>query len=145
MQSRIDRLEGLVLGLMGSAGELVSPSDRERLTSDVKRNRPGPDDEDDIGMGSDESPNSGAEGESDGDVEEVRSALGIMRVDRGKSFYRGETHWAALLSEVCSAGLSSPYLPLAHGVWPSKHSYLASLDEVGGSTSRGNEFLSFSS
>jgi len=104
MQARIDRLEGLVLRLMGSGGNHVSPStDRERSestdngTNKSKRY----DDDDDVGMDSihgDEKHRN--EGESDGDVEEVRSALGIMKVDQGKSYYRGGTHWAAILSEV---------------------------------------------
>ena len=34
------------------------------------------------------------------DVEEVRNALGVMKVQGGKSYYRGETHWVAILSEV---------------------------------------------
>lgn len=93
-----------MLGLMGSVGDRVSPSDREGSMSYIKGNRQGSNDEDDVGMGSDGNPNSGAEGESDGDVEEVRSALGIMRMDRGKSFYRGETHWAVILSEVRFVG-----------------------------------------
>ncbi|RPA92007.1 hypothetical protein L873DRAFT_1711756 [Choiromyces venosus 120613-1] len=114
MQSRIDRLEGLVLKLMGSGGNHLSPpTGRERSasaddgTNKVKRcdddddDDGGDDDDDDIGMGSiHEDENRRAEGESDEDVEEVRSALGVMKVDRGRSFYRGETHWAAILSEI---------------------------------------------
>jgi len=103
MQARIDRLEGLVLRLMGSGGNHVSPStDRERSEStDNGTNKSKRYDDDDVGMDSihgDEKHRN--EGESDGDVEEVRSALGIMKVDQGKSYYRGGTHWAAILSEV---------------------------------------------
>ncbi|KAG0131278.1 putative C6 transcription factor [Tuber indicum] len=104
MQSRIDRLEGLVLRLMGSGGNHVSsPPDRETSasTDDGTNKNKCCDDDDDVGMGSahgDEKRR--GEGESDEDVEEVRSALGIMKVDQGKSYYRGETHWAAILSEI---------------------------------------------
>jgi len=112
MQARIDRLEGLVLRLMGSGGNHVSPStDRERsVSTDNGTNKSKRYDDDDVGMGSihgDEKHRN--EGESDGDVEEVRSALGIMKVDQGKSYYRGGTHWAAILSEV-RAGVAHYFL-----------------------------------
>lgn len=116
MQARIDRLEGLVLRLMGSGGNHVSPStDRERsVSTDTGTNKSKRYDDDDVGMGSiHEDEKHRNEGESDGDVEEVRSALGIMKVDQGKSYYRGETHWAAILSEV-RAGVA--YCFLASGV-----------------------------
>ncbi|CUS07695.1 unnamed protein product [Tuber aestivum] len=107
MQSRIDRLEGLVLRLMGSGGNHISPPvDRERSasaddgTNKNKRSDDDDDDDDDVGMGSIHEDERHRGGESDEDVEEVRSALGIMKVDQGKSYYRGETHWAAILSEI---------------------------------------------
>ena len=126
MQSRIDRLEGLVLSLMSGNSNNVSPRARDTL-----RNSP-PDgavftephggdaegDYDAMGYGEQEEQEGDCEGEGheagdeeqeqsagtqslDAEVEEVRNALGIMKVHGGKSFYLGETHWAALLMEVC--------------------------------------------
>lgn len=105
MQSRIDRLEGLVLSLMGSNGSSnSSPRNRERSNSaeDGSRHEPYHDDEEeDIGMSSvHEDDKIEKQGGIEDEVEEVRSALGIMKVEQGKSYYRGETHWAAILSEV---------------------------------------------
>lgn len=105
MQSRIDRLEGLVLSLMGSNGSSdSSPRNRQRSdsTEDGLRSRQYIDDEEeDMGI---ESTHEGSKSQDGGgieeEVEEVRSALGIMKVEQGKSYYRGETHWAAILSEV---------------------------------------------
>lgn len=106
MQSRIDRLEGLVLSLMGSNGSPnSSPRNRERSNSAEDELRHGQfhdDGEEDVGMGSVHGDDKGQEGGGgiEDEVEEVRSALGIMKVEQGKSYYRGETHWAAILSEV---------------------------------------------
>ncbi|RPB17486.1 hypothetical protein P167DRAFT_478686 [Morchella conica CCBAS932] len=105
MQSRIDRLEGLVLSLMGSNGSSdSSPRNRQRSdsTEDELRSRQYIDDEEeDMGI---ESKHEGSKTQDGGgieeEVEEVRSALGIMKVEQGKSYYRGETHWAAILSEI---------------------------------------------
>lgn len=44
------------------------------------------------------------------EVEEVRGVLGIMKVDQGSSYYRGETHWAAILSEVRFPGFLPYFL-----------------------------------
>ncbi|KAK6336416.1 hypothetical protein TWF696_001974 [Orbilia brochopaga] len=38
--------------------------------------------------------------EVDDDVEDVRSQLGFMKVEHGKSMYRGSSHWALVLSEI---------------------------------------------
>jgi hypothetical protein len=104
MQNRIDRLEGLVLSLMTngnqapgaaaaqqvlnsagagsmSSGSLISPNIDESLDE--------MEEEDDI-----------AEDESETD--KVTKSFGVMKVDaeRQKTFYIGEAHWAALLSEI---------------------------------------------
>lgn len=105
MQSRIDRLEGLVLSLMGSNGSPnSSPRNRERSDSTDGEPRNGKyhdDEEEDIGMRSVcEDDKVQENGRIEDEVEEVRGALGIMKMDQGRSYYRGETHWAAILSEV---------------------------------------------
>ncbi|KAL7275270.1 hypothetical protein RUND412_001798 [Rhizina undulata] len=104
MQSRIDRLEGLVLSLMSGNGTAVSPRDRERFTSSERRDlraSKGLEDEDldDMAMRSVHEEAHETD-EVEDDVEEVRGALGVMKVHCGRSFYRGETHWAAILSEI---------------------------------------------
>jgi len=110
MQSRIDRLEGLVLSLM--SGNHQSPRQREGRSSSSQRtsypeSHDGDEEEDDDAMGHDEQDESpsdyqGGQSVEDDDVEEVRNALGIMKVHGGKSFYRGGEYWAAILLEVCS-------------------------------------------
>jgi hypothetical protein len=102
MQSRIDRLEGLVLSLMGSNAQVPGRNRGRSDSAEVSLHRIKTDDDDDQMrsiQGDGDGHPSGAE--SDDEVEEVRSALGIMKVERGESFYRGETHWVTLLSEVC--------------------------------------------
>jgi hypothetical protein len=106
MQSRIDRLEGLVLSLMSGNSNNVSPRNRDARSSSsgaaYSESRDGDAEDDDEAMGEEEHEFDRGAGEKDveEDVEEVRNALGIMKVHGGKSFYRGETHWAAILSEV---------------------------------------------
>lgn len=122
MQSRIDRLEGLVLSLMGSNGSPnSSPRNRERSDSTEDELRNGKyhdDDEEDIGMRSiHEEDKSQENSRVEDEVEEVRNVLGIMKMDQGKSYYRGETHWAAILSEVRSPRFSPPIFP-THGNFP---------------------------
>lgn len=115
MQSRIDRLEGLVLSLMsGNSNNVSSPKSDARssslaapLSRQGSRDGDADADEDDDDMGYDEPDEleAGIQPEPlnvEEDVEEVRNALGFMKVHCGKTFYRGETHWAALLSEVLS-------------------------------------------
>jgi hypothetical protein len=114
MQSRIDRLEGLVLSLMSGNSNNVSAG-RQRTGGSssggavYSESQDGELDEYDESMGYDHDEQDEREdGRRDGpssvedEVEEVRNALGIMKVQGGKTFYRGETHWAALLSEVCA-------------------------------------------
>lgn len=87
---------------MGSNGSTnSSPRNRERSDSAEGHEQYHDDDEEDVGMGSiHEDEKSHENGGIEDEVEEVRSALGIMKVEQGKSYYRGETHWAAILSEV---------------------------------------------
>ncbi|KAI5819312.1 fungal-specific transcription factor domain-containing protein [Pyronema omphalodes] len=113
MQSRIDRLEGLVLSLMSGNSNNVSVG-RQRTGGSssggavYSESQDGELDEYDESMGYDdhdeqyerEGGRRNGPSSVEEEVEEVRNALGIMKVQEGKTFYRGETHWAALLSEV---------------------------------------------
>ncbi|KAI5796538.1 fungal-specific transcription factor domain-containing protein [Geopyxis carbonaria] len=92
MQNRIDRLEGLVLSLMNANG--TSSGDSTGDSSGGKRL-----DSDEGGM-MEEEEEEAEEATVEEEVEDVRNALGFMKVHGGKSYYRGETHWMALLSEI---------------------------------------------
>lgn len=106
MQSRIDRLEGLVLSLMSGNSNNINTSPRNRDTrsssSGAAASYPNSRDSegDDDAMGYDEQDEHEETHTVEEEVEEVRNALGVMKVQEGKSFYRGETHWVAILSEV---------------------------------------------
>ncbi|EPS40914.1 hypothetical protein H072_5207 [Dactylellina haptotyla CBS 200.50] len=102
MQARIDRLEGLVLSLMGSGAPDRRGSKDSKDDGDV---------DDDTGsqMHTEETTSEGTnevehdfniKSEVDDDVEDVRSQLGFMKVEHGKSMYRGSSHWALVLSEI---------------------------------------------
>ncbi|KAI9813740.1 MAG: hypothetical protein M1826_002385 [Phylliscum demangeonii] len=97
MQSRIDRLEGLVLSLMTSgappagpavAGSALATDDGSR-SADIDHD---PAEED--GMAKDE------QGEDESDVDRVTNSLGIMKVEANKSLYFGDSHWATILSDI---------------------------------------------
>lgn len=92
MQTRIDRLEGLVLSLMQSGAAGTENISGERGSSASGS----------LSTITDEDHDHGSEGMmEDGDeVETVSTALGFLKFDGGKSYYRGETHWAAILNEV---------------------------------------------
>ncbi|KIV84956.1 hypothetical protein PV11_00701 [Exophiala sideris] len=105
MQNRIDRLEGLVLSLMTNGAQAVGPAAAQQVlstgTSTVGSGSLGPnlDNElDETNMMDDDDDNQEAESETDG----VTKSFGILKVDaeRQKTFYVGEAHWAALLSEI---------------------------------------------
>ena len=90
MQSRIDRLEGLVLSLMG-AGAGTAPRDGRGDTSMEE------DDESESEESHDEEM---IKEEPEDDVEDVRTALCFMKMDKGKSMYRADSAWAVLVNEV---------------------------------------------
>ncbi|KAF3938581.1 hypothetical protein ABW19_dt0210150 [Dactylella cylindrospora] len=100
MQARIDRLEGLVLSLMGSGAPDRRGSKDSKDDQDV--------DDDGSQMHTEETTSEGTNNEEhdfiksevDDDVEDVRSQLGFMKVEHGKSMYRGSSHWALVLSEI---------------------------------------------
>lgn len=125
MQSRIKRLEGLVLSLMnGNAKDekTSSQSDSSGLDSENAHRQAGiqnyldtlhdPDEDDssdyaDDHMGdvADDSPIGVAHLPviEAADIEEVRNGIGIMQVDKGSSSFRGGTHFESILNEVCDA------------------------------------------
>jgi len=108
MQNRIDRLEGLVLSLMTNGGSSGGPSAAQTAingasapASSTGSGNLGPNLDsqlDDSMMMQYNGDGAEAESETDG----VTKSLGILKVDqeRNKTFYIGEAHWAALLSEI---------------------------------------------
>ncbi|KAF8542980.1 hypothetical protein BDD12DRAFT_774351 [Trichophaea hybrida] len=108
MQSRIDRLEGLVLSLMSGNTNHQSPPrqrDGQSSSSVYPDSHDGDEEEDDNTMGHDgrETPSDHQGGQTvhvEDEVEEVRNALGLMKVHGGRTFYRGGEYWAAILLEI---------------------------------------------
>lgn len=102
MQSRIDRLEGLVLSLMnggaGPGGDNLSERSESVSTGGGKE-----------GMGRMGEEEAGCDmdrmDDEDVGMKSVRTAFGVMKFDGDKSYYRGETHWAAILQEVSALKL----------------------------------------
>ena len=103
MQNRIDRLEGLVLSLMTNGSSSAGPSAATQAISGADSS---------IGSGS-LGPNLDAEldesqymdddnDEDESEPDGLNKSFGLLKVDqeRGKTFYIGEAHWAALLNEI---------------------------------------------
>lgn len=121
MQSRIDRLEGLVLSLMHSKDHSISGSDSSvvgrhssvahggKIPNVMAEDDEDDDDDDEFDYGEDAMVTettivrkvNRAKQEHDAQVEEVRHALGVMQVGKGVSYFRGETHINTILQEVC--------------------------------------------
>ena len=103
MQSRIDRLEGLVLSLMTHGVQSTGPA---AAVAALEENS-GPDSADAENSGPDDE--GMITGEADGDAREldrVTNSLGILKVDATKTMYFGESHWTAMLNEVCLSSSS---------------------------------------
>lgn len=96
MQTRIDRLEGLVLSLITSTEQ---PGGTRAANKALAR-----------AAGSDESHAEGEleceddclKGQDESDVDEIAESVGIMKVDNDKPTFASEVHWYAILSEVCN-------------------------------------------
>lgn len=97
MQSRIDRLEGLVLSLMTNGSQSAGPAAAVSALA-------APNSNDSVDFAQDRHDLDGTtEREADGDgsdVDTVTNSFGLMKVDANKSMYVGTSHWAAILSEV---------------------------------------------
>ena len=100
MQNRIDRLEGLVLSLMTNGTESAGPAAANRALSrsassdspDFQSHHSSRGDGDDDEMNKDDEMS---------ETEEMAKSLGVLKVMDNKSFYIGDTHWAAILNDVC--------------------------------------------
>ena len=108
MQTRIDRLENLVLSLMtngdrrdGKAAAAAALSQAQ--ASSVPPNGSVSGSSTDVPVPTpteDSMPDEMMEEEMDHDVEKVAKSIGVMKVDSGKSFYVSEAHWYSILAEV---------------------------------------------
>lgn len=101
MQNRIDRLEGLVLSLMGS-GNSQSGTGATAAQAAINASR-----SNSLSTGSelrldggDMIPEEGANGEDDSEVEQVSRGIGIMKVDNGRAVFASDAHWYAILGEL---------------------------------------------
>ncbi|KAI9722611.1 MAG: hypothetical protein M1812_001542 [Candelaria pacifica] len=96
MQNRIDRLEGLVLSLMTNGAQSAGPNAAAAALSisDDTGSSEHPQLIDDESMIKEESD------EEYSDTDQVAKSFGVMRVDNNKSYYVGDAHWAAILSDI---------------------------------------------
>lgn len=95
MQTRIDRLEGLVLSLITSTersggARAANKALARAARSDESHAEDELECEDGYFKGQDES-----------EVDEIAESVGIMKVDNDKPTFASEVHWYAILSEVC--------------------------------------------
>ncbi|PGH03355.1 hypothetical protein GX51_04086 [Blastomyces parvus] len=96
MQSRIDRLESLVLSLMTNGSQSAGPTAAHAVisgesTSSASRQ----DTQEPIGDSMDD-------GEEESDTEQVTKSFGVMKVDTKthKTYYVSEAHWMMVLNDI---------------------------------------------
>ena len=104
MQNRIDRLEGLVLSLMGSGGSqpggpaaaqaMINSSRSNSLSTGSQLDLEGTD------VIKEETQGQNGEMTEESDVEQVSRGIGIMKVDNGRSVFASDAHWYAILGEI---------------------------------------------
>lgn len=104
MQNRIDRLEGLVLSLMGSNGsQSGGPAAAQAMINSSRSNSLSTGSQLDV-EGADvikeEMQGQNGEMTEESDVEQVSRGLGIMKVDNGRSVFASDAHWYAILGEI---------------------------------------------
>ena len=94
MQTRIDRLEGLVLSLMTNGSQSSGPSSASDALARISSSNDGD-------MGLDDDDGCAREQEGNGsEIGEVANSIGVMKIDNDKSTFASEVHWYAILSEV---------------------------------------------
>ena len=101
MQSRIDRLESLVLSLMTNGDQSAGPAAAARALSidSSSSSVPYSQDVEIDGVNGNNIPRRG-DGSEESETDQVVQSLGVMKVDNNKSMYLGNTHWATILSDV---------------------------------------------
>lgn len=102
MQTRIDRLEGLVLSLMTNGSQSAGPTAATRALS-MSTSTGSMDYPQDVDVEAQENgTNKGGGEEVESETDQVSQSLGMMKVDNNKSMYFGEAHWATIMNDVCS-------------------------------------------
>lgn len=102
MQSRIDRLEGLVLSLMTNGSQSPGATAATRALS-MSTSTGSMDYPQDVDIEAQENgTNKGGGEEVESETDQVSQSLGMMKVDNNKSMYFGEAHWATIMNDVCS-------------------------------------------
>lgn len=96
MQSRIDRLEGLVLSLMTNGPNAAGPAAAQAaLNGSVSGSSP----DNPLDMGGPESIKEEGDAE-ESEVEQVAKSIGVMKMDNNRTIFASEAHWYAILGEV---------------------------------------------
>jgi len=106
MQTRIDRLENLVLSLVTSGGQAGGPIAAAALLDRTRSNlslETAQEEEDDTMMK--ERPPQ----EDGSDIERVAQSIGVMKVQNDRQFYASEAHWWAILSDVSQGAVYSAH------------------------------------
>ena len=96
MQNRIDRLEGLVLSLMTNGNEAAGPSLANRTLSMSASTA-----SQDFSPAQTEEHSREEEEEGDSETERVAKSFGVLHFQNNKAMYLGDSHWAAILHDVC--------------------------------------------
>lgn len=108
MQSRIDRLEGLVLSLMTNGSQSAGATAATRAIS-MSASSGSMEYPQDVDVEAQENgTNKGGGEEVESETDQVSQSLGMMKVDNNKSMYFGEAHWATIMNDVCSHADSLP-------------------------------------
>ncbi|KAF2751052.1 hypothetical protein M011DRAFT_492363 [Sporormia fimetaria CBS 119925] len=96
MQSRIDRLEGLVISLMNNGPQGVGPAAAQAaIANSVNGSSDGP--RNSVSDG----PESIMEEEGEeSEVEQVAKSIGVMKMDNNRTMFASEAHWFAILGEI---------------------------------------------
>lgn len=109
MQTRIDRLEGLVLSLMTNGAQSAGPAAASRSLS-MSASTGSMEYPPDIDVdGVNHHPNGmmrSPDGEGpESETDQVAQSMGVLKVYDNKSMYFGEAHWAAILQDVCNPSI----------------------------------------
>jgi hypothetical protein len=100
MQNRIDRLENLVLSLMGGQGSPAA-APNQALGMDMQ-SQPGQE-YTPPNMGDSFHKEGAGEEEVDSETDKVANSFGILHFQNNKAMYIGDAHWAAILNDVSLA------------------------------------------
>jgi len=96
MQNRINRLENLVLSLMGSGSPAMNPATAAALVAGATSPSTTTDEPSQL-TPSHDNKETGAE---DADLQQVERSIGVLKVHNDRQFYASEAHWWTILSDI---------------------------------------------